>query len=77
MPDIMDDLTSDIMNARAAVGAAERHHPNDYAQLAAKRQRLEALKLERQVRRVLADWPTLPDEQLERIAALLRAGGAA
>jgi hypothetical protein len=29
------------------------------------------------VAKILADWPPLTDAQLDRIAALLRAGGAA
>ena len=38
---------------------------------------LAALQLERHIHKVLAGWPPPTDEQLQRIAALLRAGGDA
>jgi hypothetical protein len=37
---------------------------------------LRALGLEKYVTKVVAGWPPLNDEQLVRIAALLKAGGA-
>jgi hypothetical protein len=49
----------------------------DDAELVAAKQNLKTLRLEEHVRRVLADAPRPTDEQLTRIAALLRVGGDA
>ena len=42
-----------------------------------KRAELELSKLEDHVNRIVADWPELTGEQLDRIAALLRTGEGA
>lgn len=56
------------------VAAGERKA--DDPELAAARRNLRALRLEDHVTRVLAEAPPLTQEQLERIAALLRVGAA-
>jgi hypothetical protein len=38
------------------------------------RRDLRAMRLEEHVAKIVADWPPLTDEQLDRVAALLRAG---
>jgi hypothetical protein len=53
-----------------------RRDPQDPAVIGARRE-LELSKLEDHVTKIIADWPGLTSEQLGRIAALLRAGGAA
>lgn len=62
---------------RARVASLARFRPsNDPALVDAKRD-LRAERLAEHVARVVAQAPPLTDEQRERIAALLRAGGAA
>jgi hypothetical protein len=57
------------------VRAGERQ-PDDPKLIEARRN-LRALRLEQHVAEVVAGWPPLSDEQLDRISALLRTGGAA
>ncbi|MGW4581950.1 hypothetical protein ACWELP_24975 [Rhodococcus aetherivorans] len=59
----------------ATLGATRRHHPD--ADTTDIRRELAASTIEDHVRAVVAQAPPLTDEQRERIAALLRAGGAA
>jgi hypothetical protein len=54
------------------VRAGERQ-PDD-PQLIEARRNLRALRLAEHVAKVLADWPKLSDEQIEKVVALLRAG---
>lgn len=54
---------------------AKTRDPSD-PEMVEKRVELRALKLEDHVTRVIAQAPPLTPEQIERIAALLRAGGA-
>lgn len=51
--------------------------PAKHPELTELRRELRALRLEEYVSKVVAGWPPLTGEQLERVAALLRAGGAA
>lgn len=61
---------------RARVGALSRdRQPNDPELMEARRS-LRAECLAEHVARVIAEAPPLSDEQLTRIAALLRAGAA-
>jgi hypothetical protein len=62
---------------RARVAALSRDRLPDDPDLVSARQNLAVLKIEDHVRRVIAQAPPLTDEQRERIADLLRAGGAA
>jgi hypothetical protein len=62
---------------RAKVASLTRSREPDDPALVNARRNLRALRLEEHVLRVLSDLPPLTDEQCERIAALLRAGGAA
>lgn len=54
---------------------AKTHDPTEPA-MVEKRAELRALRLEDHVRRVISEAPPLTDEQRDRIASLLRAGGA-
>jgi hypothetical protein len=63
--------------ARSRLGNAVQKHGKDSPQAAQARAEFRALKLEDHVRQVLAEVPDMSDEKLERIAALLRAGGDA
>ena len=69
--------SSSVAHHRARVGALSRDRAPDDPELVAARQNLRALSLEEHVRRVVAEAPPLSPEQLDRIAALLRSGGAA
>jgi hypothetical protein len=70
-----------VATARARVGAystsvrAGYRSPDDPTVIGAKRD-LIAANLEDHVEKVLAGWPKLTDAQLDRIAGMLRAGGA-
>ncbi|MFD1210981.1 hypothetical protein ACFQ36_02860 [Arthrobacter sp. GCM10027362] len=63
---------------RARVAALTRSRRPDDPELVAARQKLKAASLEDHVRDVVENWPPLTPEQLDKIAALLRApkGGA-
>lgn len=61
---------------RARVASLTRSRKADDPELVEARRNLRALRLEEYVTRVVAEAPPLTDEQRERIAALLRAGGA-
>jgi hypothetical protein len=63
--------------ARIAGMSSRPNRPPDDPELIAARRSLRALRLEEHVQEVLAGAPPLSDEQRERIAALLRAGGGA
>jgi hypothetical protein len=67
---------SKILHERGRIASLTRSRKPDDPELVAARQNLKALGLEDHVRKVLASAPRPTDEQLERIAALLRAGGA-
>ena len=62
---------------RARIAGMTRSRPADDPDLLAARQNLKALRLEEHVRRVVSAAPPLTDEQRDRIAAILRAGGGA
>lgn len=61
--------------ARIAGMSSRPNRPPDDPELIEARRNLRALRLEDHVRKVLAGAPPLTDEQRERIAELLRAGG--
>ncbi|MEZ5150698.1 hypothetical protein [Rhodococcus zopfii] len=73
----MAPLSPAARSKRAKIAALSRdREPND-PELLETRRDLRALKLEEYVTRVVAEAPPLTDEQRERIASLLRAGGDA
>lgn len=61
---------------RARVASLTRSRKADDPELVEARRNMRALKLEEYVLRVVDEAPPLTNEQRERIAALLRAGGA-
>ena len=65
-----------VAHYRARIGALSRDRASDDPELVKARQDLKALCLEEHIRRVVAEAPPLTDEQRDRIASLLRAGGA-
>lgn len=58
----------------AALTRGVRAGERTQAELDEARRAFRAARVEEYVDRIVEDWPTLSDEQLERIAALLRAG---
>ena len=61
---------------RAQIAAHKSHgKPDDDPAVVTARQDLKALRLEEYVRKVVSEAPPLTDEQRDRIAAILRAGG--
>ena len=73
----MSTDTDTWTKARSRLGNAVQKHGKDSPQAVEARVEFRALKLEDHVRKVIAEAPPLSDEQKERIAALLRVGGAA
>ena len=73
----MPTLSPAVAHHRAKIAALSRDRLPDDPELVAARQNLAALRLEEHVCKVLAAAPRPTDEQLQRIAALLRAGGGA
>lgn len=68
-------MSNPLLAQRARLAAAVRHHPDkDHTEA---RRDLAAATLEQHVRRVVAEAPPLTEAQRDRIASLLRAGGAA
>ncbi|WP_193048194.1 hypothetical protein [Mycolicibacterium baixiangningiae] len=65
------------LSQRGRVAALTRSRPADDPELVEAKRNLKALSLEEYVRRVVSEAPPLTDEQRDRIAALLRAGGVA
>lgn len=61
---------------RGKIAALSRSRQSDDPELIEARRNLRALRLEEYVTRIVAEAPPLTDEQRERIAALLHAGGA-
>lgn len=68
--------STSVAHHRARVAALSRDRAPDDPDLLAARQSLKALRLEEHVRKALAEAPRPTDNQLARIAALLRTGGA-
>jgi hypothetical protein len=67
---------SQLLRERGRIASLSRSRLPDDPELVAARRNLLTLGLERHVREVLAAAPRPTDEQLESIAALLRAGAA-
>ncbi len=67
-------LSSTAAHHRARIGALSRDREPDDPELVAARRDLAAERLVEHVERILAGWPPLTDEQLDRVARLLRAG---
>lgn len=66
-----------VARARGRVAALSRSRTSDDPDFIRARRDLAALTLEEHVQRALDNAPPLTDEQVERVAALLRAGGGA
>ena len=70
----MAALSSATCHHRARIAALSRDRRPDDPELVDARRSLRAARLEERVNEMLAGWPPLTDEQLDRVAALLRAG---
>lgn len=66
-----------ISKARAKTARLSQSYPPDHPKLIEARRNLKALRLEEYVQKAVSEAPELSPDQLERIAALLRAGGGA
>jgi hypothetical protein len=68
-----------VAAARGRVAGLTRSLRNneraDEAALTAAKQELDVAKLSDHVQRVVDAWPDLTDEQLDRVACILRGGG--
>lgn len=73
----MVSIHPSVAHERARVASLSRDRKPDDPELVQAKQNLAALTLTQHVERVLAAAPPLTDEQAQRIAALLLAGGAA
>jgi hypothetical protein len=63
------------IQARTARAVAVKLHGVDSPQAREAKGRLEALKFADHAAAIVASWPELSGERLDRVAALLRAGG--
>lgn len=74
-------MSSSWTSERAKVASLTRSRTADDPELVAARRNLRASRLEDYVQRVVEEWPPLTEDQLERVAFLLRPanpdGGAA
>ncbi len=66
-----------VSHHRARVGALSRDRAPDDPDLLAARKDLAYAGLTEHAAKVVAGWPEPTDEHLQRIAGVLRAGGAA
>ena len=66
---------SQSLAARNTLANVCRHHPTDEKKKTDARRNLAEAKIADYVQKVVSSAPPLTDEQLERIAGLLRAGG--
>lgn len=68
---------SDINHHKCRIAALSRSRASDDPELLEARQSLKAAKLAAHVEKVVAEWPELSPEQLQRVAMLLKpqAGG--
>ena len=69
-------MSDPVHIARSSVALSVKHYGSGSAKAIAAKRDLQAAKLERHVKDVLATAPTPTASQLERIAALLTAGAA-
>ena len=67
-------MSDSILKARSALGVASRRHDADG--IAGARRALAAAKLEAYIAKTVAEAPPLTQAQLDRLAILLRPGGA-
>jgi hypothetical protein len=65
-----------VASARGALSNHHRWHPDDTEGLAERRRELVTEKLASQIERALTDEVDLTGAQVDRLVALLRAGGA-
>ncbi len=70
----MSGLSPAAAHHRARIAALTRDRAPDDPELIGAHAEFKTQRLADHVDRVLADWPPLTDEQLDRVAALLRAG---
>jgi hypothetical protein len=62
---------------RGRLARLSKDLPAKHPDLVELRRAIRAKRLEEHVAKVVAGWPRLSDQQLDRIAELLRVGGAA
>ncbi len=59
---------------RARIAALSRDRSPDDPEILAARRDLRAARIEQELRKAVAGWPPLTDEQVDRLAGLLRGG---
>lgn len=64
-----------VRQVRSEVGNAVKSHGADSPEYLKSKRNLEALNYAAKVEALVASWPELSGERLDRIAGLLRAGG--
>ncbi|WP_255783411.1 hypothetical protein [Mycobacteroides abscessus] len=69
-------LSPEIARLRAKQAGLTRSRPPDDPELVETRRSLYAESLLERVKKIVAQAPPLTNEQIERVAALLRTGGA-
>ncbi|MEB4208769.1 hypothetical protein [Mycobacterium sp. 94-17] len=67
---------SDILHYRAEVGALSRSRPDNDPELVEARLNLRVENLAKQVKKAVEASPPFTEEQIDRIAAILRSGAA-
>ena len=71
-----DIVTSRRRSLAGQKAALSRSRPNDDPEFVAVSLRLAYEQLAEHAAKVVADWPTPPDEVLAKVAAILRGGAA-
>jgi hypothetical protein len=72
----MAQLSSAALRERGKIAALSRSRRPDDPELVEARRNLRAERLADHVRKVVAEAPSLTDEQRDRIAAILRGGAS-
>ena len=65
---------SEARYRRNRLGGLRRYHPEDHPAVVEARRELDVCNLADHVAAVVAGWPPLTPAQIDRVAALLRAG---
>jgi len=68
------EISPACAHERARIGALSRSRTNDDPELVEARRNLAALRLQEHVEKIIADWPPLTDQQIDRVVVILRAG---
>jgi hypothetical protein len=72
----MAALSAESRHHRASVARRKQSYPDGHPKVVEAKQNLDYARLADHAAKVIADWPAPTDEQLAKVAAILRGGAA-